>query len=137
MTETRLPVLAVEMREATAVSYDIILTDAVSGETLTTDAKHALRGGTYELGGTNRLWLNVTYNYAPHFRRVLDAEKGIRRLYGMTGAASIPVLQQAIAQLADDVDDDYWKATEGNAKAALADLLALAQLRPDGVWDGD
>ena len=34
-------------------------------------------------------------------------------------------------------DPDYWKATEGNAKRALCQLRALAQLRPDGVFDGD
>jgi hypothetical protein len=31
--------------------------------------------------------------------------------------------------------NDYWKATEGNAKRALCQLVALAQLRPDGVWN--
>jgi hypothetical protein len=37
----------------------------------------------------------------------------------MTGADSIPVLSLAAAQLQNDVDDDYWKPTEGNAKRAL------------------
>jgi hypothetical protein len=55
----------------------------------------------------------------------------------MTGAESIPVLKAAMDKLGDDVDPDYWTPTEGNAKRALAGLLALAQLRPDGVWDGD
>lgn len=32
---------------------------------------------------------------------------------------------------------NYWDATEGNAKRALLQLVALAKLRPDGVWDGD
>lgn len=40
----------------------------------------------------------------------------------------------AIAELHDDVDPDYWKATEGNAKRALLQLLAMARMRPDGVW---
>ena len=35
------------------------------------------------------------------------------------------------------VDDDYWKSTEGNAKRSLIQLLTLAKLRPDGIWDGD
>ena len=55
----------------------------------------------------------------------------------MTGAESIPVLEKAIAPLGDDVDDDYWKSTEGNAKQALLQLVALAKMRPDGVWNGD
>lgn len=55
-----------------------------------------------------------------------------------TGAESIPMLEKAISALGDDVDDnDYWNATEGNAKRALYGLLAFAKMRPDGVWDGD
>lgn len=122
------------------MSYDIELTDPVTGETLELDAPHHMRGGTYQVGGTTRCWLNITYNYGRHFVRVFEPrgnDTGIRTIYGMTGAESIPVLQRAIAQLDDDVSDDYWAATEGNAKAALKQLLALAQMRPDGVWRGD
>ena len=78
----------------------------------------------------------ITYNYAKHYYRVFG-EKGIRTIYGMTGAESIPIIKAAMAQLGDDVSTDYWEDTEGNAKKALAGLLAFAQMRPDGVWDGD
>lgn len=80
--------------------------------------------------------MNITYNYAKHYYRVFG-EKGIRTIYGMTGAESIPIIKAAMAQLGDDVSADYWEDTEGNAKKALAGLLAFAQMRPDGVWDGD
>jgi hypothetical protein len=124
------------------MSYDISLVDPVTRETLHIDGfPHLIRGGTHCVGGTTELWLNVTYNYAPHFYRVIprtEGEKsGIRTIYGMTGAQSIPILQKAIDALSDDVDEDYWKATEGNAKHALCGLLAFAQLRPDGIWEGD
>lgn len=46
----------------------------------------------------------------------------------------IEPLKKIIASLKDDADEDYWKATEGNAKRALCGLLMFAQLRPDGVW---
>lgn len=118
------------------MSYDIRLKDPVTGETLQAAAPHEIRGGTYALGGTRDLELNVTYNYTPHFARVLG-EKGVRAIYGLTGAASLPILEAAIAALGDDVDPDYWEPTEGNAKRALCGLRALAQRRPDGVWDGD
>jgi hypothetical protein len=62
---------------------------------------------------------------------------GIRSIYGMSGAESIPVLKKAIELLGDDVSGNYWDATEGNAKKALIQLLALAQMRPDGLWSGD
>lgn len=118
------------------MSYDITLDDPVTGETIEFDAPHQIRGGSYCMGGTSEAWLNVTYNYGRHYRRVMG-EKGIRTIYGMTGAESIPVLESAIAALGDDVTDNYWDGTEGNAKQALHGLLAFARMRPDGVWDGD
>jgi len=118
------------------MSYDISLRDPVTHETLLVDNPHQIRGGMYAMGGTREAWLNITWNYGPHFRRILG-EKGIRAIYGMTGAESIPVLKAAADQLADDVSEDYWEPTEGNAKRAIFGLIALAQLRPDGVWEGD
>lgn len=119
------------------MSYDIELLDPVTKETIILDAPHDMRGGTYALGGTDQAWLNVTYNYGKHYYRVIG-EHGIRTIYGKTGAESIPILERAVAALGDDVDpDDYWNPTEGNAKRALLQLLALARLRPDGVWAGD
>jgi len=118
------------------MSYDIELQDPKTGEVLLSEQKHNLKGGTYIVGGTSKLWLNVTYNYAPHFRAVLG-ENGIRSLYGMTGEQSIPVLKKAISCLDVGKDEDYWSPTEGNARKALIDLLELARIRPDGVWSGD
>jgi len=136
------------------MSYDIDLVDPVTGETLELNESHHMRGGTYTVGET-RAHLNVTYNYAPQFFRVFDVlvdprpkapdwlrkkvepVGGVRTIYGLTGAESLPVLDKAIALLGDDVDDDYWKATDGNAKRALLQLRALAVMRPDGLWSGD
>jgi hypothetical protein len=117
------------------LSYDIELRDPVTNKVLKLDAPHHMRGGTYCVGGTTDVCLNVTYNYSTILYRVIDG--GIRGLYGKTGAESIPLLKTAIAQLGDDTDPDYWEATEGNVKAALLKVLALAQMRPDGVWAGD
>ena len=134
------------------MSYDIALKDPVTKETLHLNAPHQMYGGAYRVGGTTEAALNITYNYADHFRKVLGGadvelstfdkvfgggQTGIRKLYGMSGAESIPVLENAISKLGDDADDDYWAPTEGNAKRALLQLLALAKMRPDGVWDGD
>lgn len=118
------------------MSYDIELCDPVTKEVIELDTPHQIRGGMYAMGGTTELWLNITYNYAKLYYRAFG-EKGIRTIYGKTGAESIPVLKKAISVLGDDVDPDYWKATEGNAKRPLYQLLAFAQMRPDGVWDGD
>ena len=137
------------------MSYDIELVDPVTREVLEFDAPHHMRGGTYQVGRTTRAHLNVTYNYYRQFARVFDVLTeprpkspewllkdggpvgGIRTVYGLTGAESLPVLDKAIAALGNDVDPDYWKATDGNAKRALTQLLALAAMRPDGLWTGD
>ena len=118
------------------MSYDIDLCDPVTLDAIVLDERHQMRGGTCQVGGCLYASLNVTYNYAQHFYRVMG-EEGIRTLYGKTGAETIPILEAAIGQLGDDVDPDYWKSTEGNAKRSLCQLLALARMRPDGVWAGD
>ena len=118
------------------MSYDIELQDPITKKPLKLDVPHQMKGGSYAIYGTTNAELNITYNYVHHFRRVLG-DAGIREIYGMTGADSIPLLEKGIAKLGDDVDDDYWKATEGNAKRALVQLVALAKMRPDGVWAGD
>lgn len=120
------------------MSYDIALKDRVTGNILEVDTPHQIRGGTYCGDGTRKLWLNITYNYSDIFyRKDVFGENGVRTIYGMTGAESIPVLQKAIDALKNDVSDDYWKPTEGNVKQALYGLLAFAQMRPDGIWGGD
>ena len=117
------------------MGHDIRLTDPVTRETLHAEHPHQLAGGTYCQGGTTEMWLSVTYNYSVHYKKLGD--QGIMSIYGMTGAESLPILQGVIDALGDDVHHDYWEPTEGNAKAALLKLKAMAQMRPDGVWDGD
>lgn len=140
------------------MSYDIYLTDPVTNDPLELDGAHYMRGGTYAMGGTTEAWLNITYNYADWyyrpgvFARTKKASKGIRTIYGMTGVESIPVLKKAISKLEsmdEDISDDkrqkceahgatgYWMPTRENAIKPLYQLLAIAQMRPDGVWRGD
>ena len=118
------------------MSYDIYLQEPITKEDIEFDCPHFMKGGTYEIGGTQKAWLNITYNYSKHYHRTMG-EEGIRTIYGMTGAESIPILKSAIEQLGDDVTNNYWDGTEGNAKHALLKLVALAEMRPDGIWDGD
>ncbi len=119
------------------MSYNIHLCEPETGKVIEFDTAHDIKDGTYCLGGTTEAWLNITHNYSKHFYHLIDAEEGIRKIYGMTGFDSIAVLQKAIDALGDDVTDDYWEPTEGNAKQALCGLIAFAKARPDGIWDGD
>lgn len=135
------------------MSYDISLRDPVTTETIRFENPHFMRGGTYAMYGTTEAWLNVTYNYAPwYYRAEVFGKDGIRAIYGLAGAESIPVLRKAIAgmeSLNEDLFEDerqeclahdvsgYWLPTKENAIKPLYQLLAMAQMRPDGVWDGD
>ena len=118
------------------MSYDVYLNDSNTGEVVKFNEVHNVTGGTYAMFGTDKAWLNITYNYSDQFRKVLGP-KGIRIIYGMTGAESLNILTEAILKLNNDVDPDYWKSTEGNAKRALNGLLYFAACRPDEIWDGD
>lgn len=116
------------------MSYDVELLDPVTKNVIEFDLPHQMRGGTYIQGGTNKAWLNITYNYSKHLYRVMN---GIRSIYGKTGAESLSILTKAAEQLGDDVSDNYWEPTEGNVKQALLQLISLAKMRPDGIWNGD
>ena len=118
------------------MSYDIKLKEPVNGKTILFETPHYIQGGTYIINGTKEAWLNITYNYSNIYRQVFG-EMGIRKIYGLTGAESIPIIKKAMEKLSDEVTDNYWDATEGNAKKALSGLLAFAQMRPDGIWDGN
>lgn len=118
------------------MSYDIYLNDPATGEHIEFDEPHNMAGGTHAMGGTRDAWLNITWNYGKHYYRVMG-EGGIRSIYGKTGLESIPILAAAAAQLGDEIDPNYWVATEGNAKAPLFQLMTIAAMRPDGIWGGD
>lgn len=142
------------------MSYDIRLTDPLTGETLELPIKHVMTGGTYVAGydeetrsfhpkPISKAWLNITYNYGKFYYEALQKEfngkddnLGIRILYGKSGAESLKWLDQMIDEMKSsyprrETDTDYWKATPGNAMKPLFQLRAMAELRPDGIWDGD
>lgn len=90
-------------------------------------------GGVYDVDGSAKAHVSVTYNYSPHFREALGGE-GLWDLDRVTGGDAIPRLQAAIVMLGMEQDEDYWAATPGNAGFALAILLAWATLWPKAVF---
>jgi len=117
------------------MSFDISFMDDDS-ETIQLKEKHDHKGGTYALGGTEFACLNVTYNYSTHFYKVIQG--GIRTFNQERAETIKPILEKAIEQMSDETaNDDYWDGTEGNARKALMNLLALAELvlaeAPDAI----
>lgn len=116
------------------MSYDIDLVDA-NGHPVNVRERHT-EGGTYRIGSITKASLNVTYNYCQMFRDYFH-EDGIWWLYGKTGAECIKPLEAAVAKLGTKRDDDYRRATPGNAGHALMVLLEWAREHPEAVFQGD
>jgi len=106
--------------------------------------KHTLRVKPFSEGGTRRMdqpeteaWISVTYNYAHFYYETIDAEKGIRWIYGKTGKECVEKLKQAVSILGTLRDPDYWSPTAGNAGCIIALLISWCEQKPDGVFCGD
>lgn len=116
------------------MSWDMTVVYKDTKKPVYIDKPHTLQGGTYIPFGTPELWLNITYNYSPFYRKIIN--DGLDYFNGMEIKESIPILQKIADNLGDDVSNDYWKPTEGNAKKAILDLLELAKLAPDStIWE--
>jgi len=125
----------------------------------TYEADYDPKTGQFTPKPTSEAHLGITYNYSGYYYKATEGDDrffgklwyddpknlGIRGIYGKTGAESIPMLKdmiERIKQMPDEECDDpdcigYWKPTTANALKPLHQLIAMAQLRPDGVWDGD
>ncbi len=98
--------------------------------------KHYITGGMFAVGGTDDPWLHVTFNYAEAFCKFLGGD-GINDFHDRPVRETLPKLIEAVSNMHGEPDDDYWKPTEGNARAALMNMIQLACLSPEtlnGYW---
>lgn len=117
------------------MSYDIYIKDEKGP--IIFKKKHNYKGGTYQVGGCNEAWINITDNYSEHFVKFLG-EKGIRSIYGKTVEEVVPILKEAIDKMDDEISENYWDATEGNARYSLVNLINIALLCPKTAYfEGD
>lgn len=117
------------------MSYDCDLVNPKTKAIALLPFKLNFRNANMVVGGTDMASQNITFNYADILRKVMPP-KGIWSLNGITAKDSIKVLTKAMYQLKDDIDEDYWKPTEGNVKIALTQLLEMTVLVPeDSVWE--
>ena len=107
----------------------------------------------YAINGTTELWLNIPYGYAPYYyettknderfaynelisddrHAIVQTEYGIRGIDGKTSAESIPMLKDLISK----IEQKYKKPVAVNVTEPLYKMLAIAQRRPNGIWDVD
>jgi len=90
-------------------------------------------GGTYVIGGTCAAELNITYNYSSLFAEAWDGVGLSEALDGRRAGEIIHALEHAVAYLGTERDEDYWKATKGNAGYALSILLPWARQHPTAL----
>lgn len=118
------------------MSYDIYLTDPKTKEVIELPA-HDLKGGTCTAQSCTEAWLNITYNYSKYYYINIDADNGIRWLYGQIASDTFDRLEEAIKILGTKSTSNYWDTNPGNAGAALNNLLTLGKMAPYGIWTGD
>lgn len=92
--------------------------------------------------GGNEASVSVTRNYTgllgPLWDLLTEDGRGTWfDLDGLTGAESIPMLEKALESLHGEPDEDYWAATEGNARRAVEEVLAVARAFPKLTWRVD
>ena len=136
------------------MSYDIHLTDPVSGEVLHLPFSHTMHGGTYAAEYdpvSNKYhpmpiqdaWLNITYNYSKFYYEATDGDKdfygksfvepglqenlGIRGIYGKTGGDSIPMLERMIDRIKAKYPNPIYSDNYWDATSSNA-LKPLYQL---------
>ena len=129
------------------MSYDITLNDPVTGEPIELKEPHMIRGGTYAVGGTTELWLNITYNYAEYYYEATEGDGrfahydecgeppsyGIRGIYGKTGVESIPMLEDMIGRIEAKYKlEGEWLVTE-RQEMVMYDLLGNKITDPIGA----
>lgn len=86
------------------MSYDIALCDPVTMERININEPHFIRGGTYVVGGTTELWLNITYNYSGYYYEAIEG--GIRSIYGKTGLETINIIADMITSIENKYKDE-------------------------------
>lgn len=133
------------------MSYSIFLKEPTTGKQVVFDNTQQIKDCSSEA------CLDFTYNYTRWYDKngVFPNNKegkGICSIYEMSGAESIPILENAIKMLENTISKDlteqeikdcadkgiggYWVDTRVNATKPLYTLLEMAKMRPDALWDG-
>lgn len=101
------------------MGWSLWLKDPKTGERLETEEKHFMFGPNVCLGGTNRLELDITYNYGRMYGIV---GFNPRDIYGKTGKEAVPILHRAIETLLDLDNDEETEEILKEDKERLAGI---------------
>lgn len=88
-------------------------------------------GNVLCIGGSTLMEFNITYNYAKYYYEVEGFEdKGIRRIYGMTGKESLPYLDMLCMHIRKKYynrDKQRWKRTIRQREVAIVNGEVLGE----------
>lgn len=76
------------------MSYDIRILDPVTRVPVILEHPHFIQGGTYAEQGTNALWFNITYNYAPFYYRAETLGESTKEFGEEPVDGCLPVLHE-------------------------------------------
>ena len=110
------------------MNYEVRIIDQF-GQSVRLPKAIKIEGSTFLIGGNNLAEIKVTYNYSPHYRDVWG-----HNLYGIDGLSTADtqvLLQKAVEELGTEESSDYWRATRGNAGAALQAILDVMEICPE------
>jgi hypothetical protein len=90
--------------------------------------------GELEPIGTSEADVQVTYNYQPIYRKIIDNKEGLLWICGKTASETVERLELAVHALGTNETGDYYEATPGNAGSIASILLDWAKAYPNAKW---
>lgn len=112
------------------MSYDIYIYNPKTKKIISSDYAGYVDSNDYD----KLLYLNITYNYTSVLSKAFNSKKGIYLLNNKKVSDTINIIEVAINRLKNEINNDYWSATEGNVKFALLELYQMSLLGQNGVW---
>lgn len=112
------------------MSYDISIIDNKTNNIIESSYPEYIDGYDY----SKPLYLSITFNYSSILSKAFNNKKGIYLLNNRKVSDTINIIEIAINRLKNEINDDYWSATEGNVKFALLKLYQMSLLGQGGVW---
>lgn len=121
------------------MGWSIYLVEPVTRKAIKSPLKHQIMHqiyGSNYFGGTDGLWVNITYDYSMIYREKTNG-LFLDYLDNKFAYETFDFLENLIKSFGNNASDNYCKTTEEYAKKALYQLLAFARMRPDGIWEVD
>ena len=86
----------------------------------------------YQRGGC---WIKTPRHRIEYYEKTTDRKIDVADAFHMEDGQYYT--KEYDEMISEGPNDNYWEATAANAIKPLYQLIAMAELRPDGIWGGD